>query len=67
MLLPDGSGMNVANFAREKWSEIPVLFMSGFTADHVKQSDVTGGKLEFIPKPFTPQVLSDRVAAMLKG
>ncbi|NCG22273.1 MAG: PAS domain S-box protein [Rhodobacterales bacterium] len=65
MLLPDGSGMNVANFAREKWSEIPVLFMSGFTADHVKQSDVTGGKVEFLSKPFTPQVLSDRVAEIL--
>lgn len=67
MLLPDGSGTSVANCAREKWPDIPILFMSGYTSDHVSQSEVTGGEVEFIPKPFMPEALCDRVAAMIKG
>ena len=65
MLLPDGSGTDVANAARNRWPNIPVLFMSGFTGDQLDQQSVTGGSVEFIAKPFLPKELISRVNEIL--
>src|SRR5689334_15688422 len=56
--LPDGSGLDLSQQAREKQPELKVLLMSGY--------DVDAPGLNFILKPFDPTVLVDKVRALLE-
>jgi len=64
--LPDGHGTAVAKAARERWADLPVLFMSGYTDGSVSQQDILGGSVEFVSKPFIPRDLMNRIESMIK-
>jgi two-component system, cell cycle sensor histidine kinase and response regulator CckA len=64
--LPDGYGTAVANAARERWTDLPVLFMSGYTDGSVSQQEIMGGGVEFVAKPFIPRDLMNRIEPMIK-
>ena len=63
--LPDGHGTAVANAARERWSELPVIFMSGYTGNSVSQDEIMGGQVEFVAKPFIPKELLARIERLV--
>ena len=65
LLLRDGNGTEIASAARDRWPELPVLFMSGFTGDHLDQEAITGGHVDFIAKPFLPKELIARIHQIL--
>ncbi len=44
---------------------LPVIFMSGYTADVIEVEDVLADKLEFLQKPFTISELRHRVRTVL--
>lgn len=48
--LPDGNGRGIAVALRERWSRLPVIFISGFP-EHGE--DLPEGAT-FLAKPFTP-------------
>ena len=63
--LPDGSGMELCKKIRET-SEIPILFL---TANDTEQDMLAGfgvGCDDYIPKPFSIEVLRKKVQAVLK-
>ncbi|HMA91048.1 MAG TPA: ATP-binding protein, partial [Polyangiaceae bacterium] len=65
VVLPDGTGIDLAKQLREKWPGLPTLFISGYVGDE----SVHIGELGFenlLPKPFTPTELIERVGAVLK-
>jgi two-component system, cell cycle sensor histidine kinase and response regulator CckA len=59
--LADGDGGEIATAVRNRWSSVPILFMSGYTADVLSQWDVNVGEANLIQKPFVPGDLLKRV------
>jgi PAS domain S-box-containing protein len=61
LVMPDMGGRELARRLRTARPELPVLFMSGYDEDQIQ--DAEGA--DFLAKPFTPAVLTGRVAAAL--
>jgi signal transduction histidine kinase/ActR/RegA family two-component response regulator len=65
VVMPQGSGRELAERLRPKRPEMLVLFMSGYTDDAVVlRAGLTPGS-ELLEKPFTPQGLATRVRQVL--
>ena len=64
--MPGGSGPELARklFARHR--DLKVMFMSGY-GENVLGQDALSGPFEFIQKPFDPEVLTQRIAAILNS
>jgi PAS domain S-box-containing protein len=65
VILPGMSGRELADRVRSEFPEIKVLFTSGYTGDVLGRRGVLEEGLEFLPKPFTPAALVDKVQAIL--
>jgi len=66
IMMPGMSGPELFGCLQEYYPDIPVLFMSGFTAEHIKVHAPPLGKgAHFIAKPFLPKDLVQRVNAIL--
>ena len=65
VILPGMSGRELADRVRSEFPEIKVLFTSGYTGDVLGRRGVLEDGLEFLPKPFTPAALVDKVQAIL--
>jgi PAS domain S-box-containing protein len=66
VVMPRLGGPEVARALRERWPALPVLLMSGYTADALRKGrDVPDSA--FLPKPFTPDQLCLRVRELLDG
>jgi two-component system cell cycle sensor histidine kinase/response regulator CckA len=64
VVMPDGSGINLAARLRDERPDIGVLFMSGYIAEDVQPH----GRLaadELLEKPFTPAALAEAVRKAL--
>ena len=55
--LKDGDGSEVAKAARQRWPDISVLYISGFTGPMMRQRDLTNGEHHLLAKPFLPKDL----------
>ena len=64
VVMPEMTGVELARRIRELRPGITVLLMSGYADDDVLDEIVSSG-LPFVPKPFTAQTLTDRVAEAL--
>ena len=64
VLLPNGSGPELAERIAPLRPEARVLFMSGY-ADDALLSGVSGTTAAFLAKPFTPDALATSVRAVL--
>ncbi|MFO7894872.1 MAG: ATP-binding protein, partial [Longimicrobiales bacterium] len=62
MVMPEMGGRELARHLRERWPELPILFMSGYDDELADQGAEDS---EFLAKPFTPAVLARRVAEIL--
>jgi two-component system cell cycle sensor histidine kinase/response regulator CckA len=63
-------GMNGQTLAEQMWvvrPELKVLFTSGYTENVVVHHGVLKKGIHFLPKPYTPDVLADRVRRVLDG
>jgi PAS domain S-box-containing protein len=58
-------GAELARRLRNRWSSIPIVFMSGYSEHHLRQTGALEGVYELMEKPFTPQELVLRVFAAL--
>lgn len=68
VIMPKGmSGIQLATATYEKWPHLPVIFISGYSADTAALAEVvrTGGTL--LGKPFSFAQLSDAVHVALNG
>ncbi|MEA2589117.1 MAG: two-component system, cell cycle sensor histidine kinase and response regulator CckA [Actinomycetota bacterium] len=68
VIMPGGlSGKALAEQFRSVAPHIPVLFMSGYTADIITARGVLDPNVLLIEKPFTAEVLLDGVRRALRG
>jgi PAS domain S-box-containing protein len=67
VVMPHGSGVDLARQIRAHHPKVKVLLMSGY-ADHLALSDVGRvGSEHFIQKPFTPSVLVKKLREVLRA
>jgi len=60
-------GAELARRLKERWPGLPIIFMSGYSAEELRQEGVTSLQGELIQKPFAPGELVAKVAATLSG
>ena len=60
MSLPDGDGMNLSHQAREKWPDLPVIYISGHGDLRRDEASDNPALARFISKPYS-------LAAILKA
>ena len=66
LVLPDGSGGDVAQRIAELRPEIRVLYVSGYTDDPALRRGISENEMEFLSKPFSPTRLLTRVREVLE-
>lgn len=64
VVMPSMDGPAMAREIRKIAPELPILFMSGYAEDHLRR-EIDMDAMYFIPKPFSVQELSDKVAEVL--
>ena len=63
VVMPGISGNELAERLRQKWRALPIVLMSGYSADAVLQN---GDRIGFLQKPFTATTLGQKVGEMLR-
>jgi len=66
MLLPDIGGGEVARRIALVQPQIRVLYLSGYTDETLEDHGVSPDRAHFIQKPFTGEVLRDRIRGLFK-
>jgi CheY-like chemotaxis protein len=65
VVMPQMSGRELAERVLERWSDVPILFTSGYTGLFVVQRGLLDEDQEFIQKPIAPDTLAQKVREML--
>ena len=65
MVMPGMSGRDLAERLRTLRSSLPVLYISGFVQDAAARAAFASEHSAFVAKPFTPELLADRVRELL--
>lgn len=65
VVMPNGSGAQVARQARQRWPGVKVLFTSGYLDDAVLRRGVELAQEPFLAKPYTPHELNQKVRQVL--
>ncbi len=65
VVMPGGSGRELADAMTQTHPGLPVVFMSGYTADVILRQGVVHDKVTFLSKPFTADALADTLRKAL--
>lgn len=65
LVMPDLSGLELMQAAREVRPGLPVVIMSGYAGDNLTQQGLTDAGARFLAKPFSALVLTETVRAAL--
>jgi FixJ family two-component response regulator len=65
--MPKLSGRELAQQMVQRRPGLKVLFMSGYTDSAVTNTDLPGHEVAFLPKPFTPAALAQKVREVLEA
>ena len=65
VVMPGMDGPTMARGIRELRPEVPVLFMSGYAEEHLRQ-EIDIPNMHFIGKPFSVQQIGDTVSQVLR-
>lgn len=65
LTMPGISGVALARRLKERWPALPIVFMSGYSAEELRQQGTIGLEEGLIQKPFSPGGLVASVAAAL--
>jgi two-component system cell cycle sensor histidine kinase/response regulator CckA len=67
MRLPDLSGTDVARQARQRWPDLPILFISAYPEPALHDRGAEDLVQAFLCKPFTHEQLVEAVLALLQA
>ena len=67
VLMPGMSGNELADKLRIHHPDMRVLFMSGYDDHQLDRDEVESGETGFLPKPFSTEVLRQKVRGVLDG
>jgi len=65
LMMPGIGGTALARRLTEQWPDLPVIFMSGFSAEELQRRGALGSPGDLIQKPFTPHELMTAVGRAL--
>jgi len=65
IVMPRMGGLALANRLKERWPGMRMLFMSGYSRGAMAGHGAWDDSMEFIQKPFSPELLSVRVREVL--
>lgn len=65
IIMPQMGGRELAGHLKGRWPELKVMFMSGYTDDDVVRQVISASGIDFLQKPFTPNLLASRVRKVL--
>ncbi|MGH7420885.1 MAG: PAS domain S-box protein, partial [Candidatus Rokuibacteriota bacterium] len=65
MVMPGMSGRDLADRLRARRTALPVLYISGYVQDASARAALASERSAFVAKPFTPELLIDRVRELL--
>ncbi|WP_294330840.1 response regulator [uncultured Sphingomonas sp.] len=64
VVMPVMDGPSMARKVRERWPDLPILFMSGYAEEQLRRS-IDLDNVAFLPKPFSVQQLAEAVQEIL--
>lgn|GEM_PF-6567012 len=67
VIMPEMNGKELADYMQEKNDGLKVLFISGHTDGVIDQYDIFERGSYFLPKPFTPNDLLQKIRSILDG
>jgi CheY-like chemotaxis protein len=67
VVMPNISGPEMVEILRDRFTQIKVLFMSGYTDDSVVRHGLLDSQVSFIQKPYTPTRLARKIRDVLDG
>lgn len=67
VVMPKMGGRELAAKLTEKCPDVLILFTSGYTDDAVVRHGVIGANTNFIQKPFSPELLANKIREILDG
>lgn len=65
IVMPKSNGREIAEQLLEVRPDLKVIYMSGYADDTIIQHGLLAGELAFLPKPFTPKTLVEKVRTTL--
>jgi two-component system, cell cycle sensor histidine kinase and response regulator CckA len=65
--MPVLNGRELAERLAKRHPDLPVLFMSGYTDDEMVRRGLIEPNKPFVSKPFTPEILAEKVRRLLEG
>lgn len=67
VMMPGESGLDLAAHLRQRWPNLVVIFISGYSNSELPDDGALAADDEFVQKPFTGAQLLARVDARLRG
>jgi len=67
VVMPGIDGPELACRLREKWQDLPVLFVTGYSADRLARSDAVGPHDRILEKPYQVDDLARTIRQMLEA
>ena len=64
VVMPQMDGPTMVRHVREKYPDLPILFMSGYAEEHLRKS-IDLDNVSFLPKPFSVQELAEAARDVL--
>ncbi|MFY9287058.1 MAG: ATP-binding protein [Alphaproteobacteria bacterium] len=65
VVMPQMDGPTLYKHIRERWPNMKVVFVSGYTEDRLREQFKSGETIYFLPKPFTLKQLAGKVKDVL--
>ncbi|MEW6602520.1 MAG: PAS domain-containing protein, partial [Nitrospirota bacterium] len=66
VIMPKRSGPEVLNEIRKAKPDIKALFISGYTADAINKKKLLEEDIDFLSKPFSPQVILQKIREVIE-
>ena len=65
VVMPQMDGPTLYKKIRERWPNMKVVFVSGYTEDRLREQFTSGETIYFLPKPFSLKQLASKVKEVL--
>ena len=65
--MPEVDGLELGRRLSQRWASIPILYISAYPPNDIFSRGGPAAPSPFLQKPFTPEVLLERVRALLSS
>lgn len=65
VVMPDGTGSHLAHSLQQIYPHCKILYTSGYVDDAKAQEGISKGKIDFLPKPYSPDDLVIKIRELL--